>query len=293
MGKELCANFEVARSIFAEADEVLGYALSRLCFDGPLEELTLTANTQPALLTVSTALTCVLATEVGLTPSWAAGHSLGEFSALVAAGALSFADAVRIVHERGRAMQEAVPAGVGAMAALFGLDLASVEAVCQQAAEGDVVSPANLNGAGQIVIAGHRAAVERAVLLAKERGATRAVTLAVSAPFHCALMAPAAQRLRVVLEGVAVGSLRCPVISNVEAKPYVEAAQLRQLLVRQVVGTVRWEESITALVQLGCRTALEVGPGRVLSTLAKRIAPEIRCESAMDIDAVAALVATI
>ena len=199
MGRDLCARFAVARGVFTEADDVLHFSLSTLCFEGPLEELTLTVNTQPALLTVSCALGRVLATEFHLSPSWAAGHSLGEFSALVAAGALPFAEALRLVRERGRAMQAAVAPGVGSMAAIVGLDLASILAICQQAAASQVVSPANLNGGGQIVIAGHREAVERAITLAKNNGAKRVIPLAVSAPFHCALMAPAAEHLRKAL----------------------------------------------------------------------------------------------
>ena len=289
MGKHLGASFSVARDTFAEADHVLSFALSQLCFEGPLDALTLTANTQPALLTVSTAMTRVLQTELGLTPTWAAGHSLGEFSALVAAGALQFTDALRIVRERGRAMQEAVPAGVGSMAALLGLDVAAVEALCHDAAEGQVLSPANLNGGGQVVIAGHREAVDRAMALAQTRGAKRAVPLTVSAPFHCALMAPAAERLREVLATVPIAPLQCPVISNVEARAYTDPARTKDLLVRQVVNPVRWQESVEELARLGCQLAIEVGPGRVLTGLVKRIAPAIRCESGEDLDSVRAL----
>jgi [acyl-carrier-protein] S-malonyltransferase len=291
MGKDLCARFAVARDIFAEADGVLGFPLSTLCFEGPLEELTLTINTQPALLTVSCALARVLETEFHLSPSWTAGHSLGEFSALVAAGALLFAEALRLVRERGRAMQAAVAPGVGSMAAVVGLDLASIAAICQQAAEGQVVSPANLNGGGQIVIAGHREAVERAVILAKNNGAKRAIPLAVSAPFHCALMAPAAEDLRKALEPLTVAPLRCPVISNVEARSCTDAGRVKELLVRQVVSPVRWQECIEELARLGCRLAIEVGPGRVLGGLTRRIAPDIRCIAGEDLDAVQALVA--
>ncbi len=291
MGQELCARFPLAREVFAEADDVLRFPLSALCFTGPLEELTLTANTQPALLTVSWALACVLHAELGLTPSWAAGHSLGEFSALVACGALAFADALRVVRERGRAMQEAVPAGVGSMAAIMGADLATVTALCQEAADGEVVSPANLNGGGQIVIAGNSNAVERAAALAQARGAKRVVRLAVSAPFHCALMAPAAERLRQVLEPVQVAPLRCPVITNVEAQPCTDPSRVKDLLVRQVVSPVRWQESVEALFGLGCRAAVEVGPGRVLSGLVRRIAPEIRCVAGEDWQGLETLVA--
>jgi [acyl-carrier-protein] S-malonyltransferase len=289
MGADLCTQFAVARGVFAEADDVLQFPLSRLCFAGPLEELTLTANTQPALLTASYALTRVLYDEYGLRPRWAAGHSLGEFSALVAAGALTFADAVRVVRERGRAMQAAVAPGVGAMTAVLGLEPSSVEAICREAAAGQVVSPANLNGGGQVVIAGHREAVERAATLAKTRGAKRVVPLAVSAPFHCALMAPAAERLRAVLEPIPVATLQCPVVSNVEARANTDSGRVKDLLVRQVVSPVRWQECIEELSRLGCTAAIEVGPGRVLTGLVKRIAPQIRCTAGEDLDAVRSL----
>ena len=291
MGKELCDRFRVARAVFAEADDVLGFALSRLCFDGPADELTLTANTQPALLTASYAVARVLADDLGVRPSWVAGHSLGEFSALVAAGALQFADALRVVRARGEAMQAAVPAGVGAMAAILGLDRPAVEAVCREAADGQVVSPANLNGADQIVISGHREAVSRAGQLAKERGAKRVLPLAVSAPFHCALMEPAAERLREALQAVPVAQLSCPLISNVEARACTDAPQIKSLLVRQVVSAVRWQECVEELVRLGCRHAVEAGPGRVLTGLTKRIAPGIRCVPADDFPALQALAA--
>jgi [acyl-carrier-protein] S-malonyltransferase len=268
---------------------VLNFPLSRLCFEGPLDELTLTVNTQPALLAASWALTRVLATEFQLTPSWAAGHSLGEFSALVAAGALTFADALHLVRERSRAMQTAVAPGVGSMAAVLGLDLPALTAICQQASEGQVVSPANLNGGGQIVIAGHRDAVERASARALDSGAKRVVPLAVSAPFHCALMVPAAERLREVLDPVAVWPLRCPVISNVEAQPNTDPGRVKDLLVRQVVSPVRWQDCVETLARLGCRAAVEVGPGRVLTGLVRRIARDIRCVAGEDLDAVRAL----
>jgi [acyl-carrier-protein] S-malonyltransferase len=290
MGKDLCERFAVAREIFAEADDILRLPLSTLCFEGPLEELTLTVNTQPALLTVSCALTRVLETEFHLSASWAAGHSLGEFSALVAAGALAFAEALRLVRERGRAMQAAVAPGVGSMAAVVGLDLASIVAICQQAAAGQVVSPANLNGGGQIVIAGHREAVERAATLAKNNGAKRVIPLAVSAPFHCPLMAPAAEDLRKALEPVTVSPLRYPVITNVEARACADAGRVKELLVRQVVSPVRWQECIEELARLGCRLAIEVGPGRVLSGLTRRIAPDVRCVAGEDLQVIAKLV---
>ena len=284
MGKDLCSRFPVAREVFNEADAVLGFALSELCFSGPQEELTLTANTQPALLTVSYALTRVLREELNIQPRWAAGHSLGEFSALVAAGGLSFAAALRVVRERGLAMQEAVPKGVGSMVAVLGLEAGDVDDICRAAADGQIVSAANLNGGGQIVIAGQREAVDRAAVLAKTRGAKRVVALAVSAPFHCALMQPAAERLERVLAPIPVAPLQFPVISNVEATSSA-AERVKVLLVRQVVSPVRWQESVEELARLGCTAAIEVGPGRVLSGLVKRIAPQIRCTPAEDLDA--------
>ena len=285
MGKDLCNRFPIARQVFNEADTGLGFALSELCFNGPLEELTLTANTQPALLTVSYALARVLREELGMQPRWAAGHSLGEFSALVAAGALRFADALRVVRERGLAMQEAVPPGVGSMAAILGLEPSDVDDVCRIAADGQVVSAANLNGAGQVVIAGDRQAVDRASALAKARGAKRVVPLTVSAPFHCALMRPAAERLERVLASIPVTPLQFPVITNVEATPCTDADRVKALLVRQVVSPVRWQESVQELARLGCTTAVEVGPGRVLSGLVRRIAPQIQCTPAEDVAA--------
>jgi [acyl-carrier-protein] S-malonyltransferase len=291
MGKDLCDRFAVARAVFAEADDVLQFRLAKLCFEGPLEELTLTANTQPALLTVSWAMRRVLDDALGIGPAWAAGHSLGEFGALVAAGALAFADALRVVRERGRAMQTAVAPGVGGMTAIVGLDAAAVADVCRDAANGQVVSPANFNGGGQVVIAGHREAVDRAAALAKQRGA-KALPLAVSAPFHCALMAPAAERLRQVLDAVPLAPLRCPVVTNVEAQPCTDASRVKDLLVRQLVNPVRWQESVEALARLGCTAAIEVGPGRVLRGLVKRIAPEISCAGGDDLEAVRALVGT-
>lgn len=289
MGKDLCSRFPVARQVFAEADQVLGCALSELCFNGPIEELTLTANTQPALLATSYALTRVLREELAIEPAWAAGHSLGEFSALVAAGALSFPAALRLVRERGLAMQEAVAPGVGSMAAILGLDPNQVAAVCHEAAGGQVVTAANLNGGGQIVIAGHREAVERAAALAKARGAKRVVPLAVSAPFHCALMHPAADRLARVLDAVTVAPLQFPVITNVEATACTDPGRVKALLVRQVVSPVRWEECVAELARLGCTAAIEVGPGRVLTGLVKRIAPQIVCTPTDDLEAVRAL----
>lgn len=289
MGRALAERFPCARDTFAEADAVLGTALSRLCFEGPPDVLALTEHTQPAILTHSWALTRVLADELGLRPVWAAGHSLGEFSALVAAGALAFPDALRLVRERGRAMQEAVPVGQGCMAAVLGLDPDAITAVCREAADGEVVSAANFNGPGQVVIAGHRAAVDRAAALAKARGAKRVIPLPVSAPFHCALMAPAARRLATLLAQVSVRAPAFPVISNVEADAYSDAASIQALLARQVTAPVRWQESVQRLAALGCRRALEVGPGKTLTGLAKRIAPELECAAAEDVDEIRSL----
>jgi [acyl-carrier-protein] S-malonyltransferase len=264
--------------VFDEADAALGYPLSALCFGGPENELQLTANTQPAILATSIAALRAVAELAGVRPQVVAGHSLGEYSALVCAGALRFADAIRLVHLRGRFMQDAVPAGVGAMAAVIGLDAETVAAACTEAiaGQGVVCQPANLNGAGQVVIAGHAAAVERAMSLCKQRGAKLVKALPVSAPFHCALMAPAAERLAAELAGVEVGPLTVPVVTNVEAEPNQDAARVKDLLVRQVTGAVRWEQSVLRLVAMGVTDVVEIGAGRVLTGLCKRIAPSLR-----------------
>ncbi|MBI4509088.1 MAG: ACP S-malonyltransferase [Deltaproteobacteria bacterium] len=276
MGKELAREFEVARRVFEEADATLGFSISKLCWEGPEDDLVLTAHTQPAILTNSIAVLRTLEKEKGLVFGACAGHSLGEFSALVAAGALSFADAVRLVHLRGRAMQEAVAQGVGAMAALMGLSPEDVSLICKEVAHGEIVAPANLNGAGQVVIAGHAGAVDRAISLARQRGAKRAVPLNVSAPFHCALMASAAERLARELAPVHVGPLCVPVITNVEATPNHDAGRVKDLLIRQVTAPVKWEDSVKSLAKMGCEIGLELGSGAVLSGLVKRISPSIR-----------------
>ncbi len=275
MGRDLAIEFTAARRVFEEADDALGYAISKICFDGPEDELTRTENTQPAILTNSIAVLRALEETKGLTFDVAAGHSLGEWSALVAAGALRFADAVKLVHLRGKAMQAAVPEGQGGMAALMGLDADAVRAVCEEAAQGQVVSPANMNGAGQIVISGHAEAVQRAVPLAKDKGAKRAVILQVSAPFHCALMAPAADQLKEALASIEVGPLKVPVVANVTAAANSDSAVVKQLLVDQVTSPVRWEESVRALADMGVTRALELGSGSVLRGLVKRVAKEI------------------
>lgn len=288
MGKELYDAEPAARAVFDEANEALGQKLSTLCFEGPEAELALTANTQPAILTTSIAALAVLRERTGLVPAVALGHSLGEFSALVAVGALRFADAVRLVRLRGRAMQEAVPAGTGAMAAVIGMSDAEVEQLCADAAQGQVCAPANENGGGQIVVAGHAEAIERLIGLAKERK-RRAIPLKVSAPFHCALMQPAAERLQAALAEIAVGPMTAPVVTNVEAEPNEDPSRVAELLVRQVTSRVRWEASVRKAVHMGTSRAVEVGHGKVLAGLVRRIAPEIDVRGASSPSEIAAL----
>jgi [acyl-carrier-protein] S-malonyltransferase len=278
MGKALSDAFPEARSAFAEADAALDRSLSGLCFEGPDDQLTLTENTQPAILATSIAAWRVLEAR-GMAPAWAAGHSLGEYSAHVAAGTFGFADAVRIVSHRGRYMQEAVPVGTGAMAAILGLDAATVTAACDAAAQGEVVSPANLNAPGQVVIAGTKAAVARAGAEAKSRGAKRVIALNVSAPFHCALMAPAQARLEPELRALAVQAPRVPVVANVDAQPRRDASSAIDALVAQVSGAVRWEDVIGYLVSSGVRAYVEVGPGTVLAGLVRKIDREAQVVS--------------
>ena len=280
MGKELADSHDVARRVFEQADAALGYSISKLCFEGPEEELKLTANAQPAILTCSVAALRVLEQQTSLIPDVVAGHSLGEFSALVCAGALRFEDAVRLVHDRGRYMQDAVPAGQGAMAALMGATPDQVEALCREAAQGQALSAANFNGAGQIVIAGHAEAVDRAVDKARGFGARRAVRLPVSAPFHCSLMAPAATRLEQQMARVQFSDPRVPVVTNVEATANTQGARISDLLVRQVTAPVRWEESVQELGRMGVDRAVEVGPGKVLAGLVRRICKSIEVEGA-------------
>ncbi len=276
MGKDLADNFPVARETFQEADDALGFKISSICFEGPEKELTLTENTQPAILTVSIALLKVLSAETGMQPELLAGHSLGEYSSLVAAGALNFADAVRTVRLRGRFMQEAVPSGEGAMAAVLGLGAQEVEEICLQAAQGRVVSPANFNSPWQVVISGHADAVERAVEIALERDAKKAVMLAVSAPFHCSLMKPAADRLEEALRNVPVFDIAVPIISNAEAELYPSKDEIKRLLVKQVDHPVKWEESMKVVVQRKIKTVIEIGPGKVLTGLMRRITKEVK-----------------
>jgi [acyl-carrier-protein] S-malonyltransferase len=281
MGQAFAAADPIVRDTFAEADAALGASLSRLCFEGPEAELTLTENTQPAILTVSVAIARVLEAR-GWRPDFYAGHSLGEYSAHVAAGTFAFADAVRTVRNRGRYMQEAVPVGVGAMAAILGLDSDAVAAACEEAAQGEVVSPANLNAPGQVVIAGTKAAVERAGAAAKARGAKRVIPLAVSAPFHCALMKPAEDRLAPELRALAVAAPRRPVVANVDAEPKRDGAAAIEALVRQVSGAVHWEAVVRRLASEGVRTYVEVGPGAVLAGLVRKIDRDARVASLDD-----------
>jgi [acyl-carrier-protein] S-malonyltransferase len=279
MGKDLAALYPVAQHTFQEADEALGFSLSTLCFEGPEDRLKLTENTQPAILTVSTVVARVLA-EKGIVPQFAAGHSLGEYSAHVTAGTLSFTDAVRTVRNRGQYMQEAVPAGEGAMAAVMGLPLESLQQVCEEAAQGEVVSPANVNSPDQIVISGNAKAVERAAELAKQRGAKKTVMLQVSAPFHCALMKPAKDRLANDLASLRFNDPETPVVSNIDAQPKTSGSASRQAMIEQVTGAVLWSNSIQKLVELGVKTFMEVGPGKVLTGLMRQID---RSQTAMNV----------
>ncbi|HEX9949618.1 MAG TPA: ACP S-malonyltransferase, partial [Thermodesulfobacteriota bacterium] len=271
MGKELAEHFPVAQETFVEANEALGIDLQSLCFNGPEAELKLTANTQPCILTVSIAALRVFRKEVGWKADYLAGHSLGEFSALVAAEAMSFPDAVRIVRLRGQFMQEAVPVGAGGMAAVLGLAREQVEELCLQAAQGEVLTPANFNSPGQIVISGSLKAVERAIALAPGMGAKRAVSLPVSAPFHSPLMEPAGQRLGAELVRIEIKDLAAPVVTNVEAEPNTAKERVRDLLIRQVSSPVRWEDSVKRMIELGVARFVEIGPGKVLVGLLRRI----------------------
>jgi [acyl-carrier-protein] S-malonyltransferase len=270
MGKELAENFPEARAVFDEADKALGFSISQMCFAGSEEELKQTANTQPAILTCSVAVQRVLAKK-GVTPDFVAGHSLGEYSALVATGALKFSDAVTLVRKRGTYMQEAIPAGEGAMAAIMGLSPAVVTDACKRAAESEVCSPANLNSPEQTVISGHAGAVKRAVEIASQQGAKRAVILSVSAPFHCALMMPAQERLEKDLRKTDFSNLQVPLVTNVDADTIAKGEEAREALIRQVTMPVRWQDSMRLLIDEGVSTFVEVGPGRVLVGLLRQI----------------------
>jgi [acyl-carrier-protein] S-malonyltransferase len=281
MGKELASMYPVAQETFDEADAALGYPLSKLCFEGPEDQLKLTEITQPAILTVSVAAWRVLQSK-GITPAYVAGHSLGEYSAHVAAGTLNFADAVRAVRNRGKYMQEAVPVGVGAMAAVLALPIEKLQAICEEAAQGEVCCAANLNSPDQTVISGSKAAVERAAELAKQRGAKRAIMLPVSAPFHCGLMIPAQERLASDLAGLTFYTPQIPVMCNVDAELVTTADQARDTLIRQVTGAVRWDKSMRALIALGVENFVEVGPGKVLCGLMRQIARSRTCFNVED-----------
>jgi [acyl-carrier-protein] S-malonyltransferase len=274
MGKDLADTFAVARQLFEEADDALGFKLSDLCFAGSEADLKLTANTQPAILTTSIAVLKVVQQETGLKADYVAGHSLGEYSALVCSGALSFADAVKTVRARGIFMQEAVPVGTGTMAAMLGIERDVLEAICREAAEGEVVSPANFNSPGQIVIAGSVSAVARAIEIAKVRGFRKTMLLPVSAPFHCALMKPAADRLSVALDMITVHEMSVPVIANADAVPNINKDLVKPLLVTQVCSPVLWDQSVNTMSALGVNKFVELGPGKVLSGLVKRINKE-------------------
>src|SRR5215207_3005189 len=294
MGRELAEAYAAAREVFEEADDALGFKLSRLCFGGPAEELQLTENTQPAILATSIAALRAAEGEGLPRPDFVAGHSLGEYSALVAAGALTLKDAVRTVRKRGRYMQEAVPVGAGAMAAVLGGDFEMVEAACKEAAlEGEICGPANINSPGQIVIAGSAAAVERAIPILKERGAKRAVPLKVSAPFHCALMLPAQERLAADLDAVEFKDLSVPLVTNVDAALIRTGAEARAALVRQVSSPVRWRESVELLARGGVGLFVEVGPGKVLGGLVRQTAPDARAANVEDAASLTAALAAV
>ena len=276
MGKDLFDNFGAAREVFEQADDALGFSLSEMCFSGEESDLQLTANTQPAILTTSVAVYRSMASEGFAEPAYVAGHSLGEYTALVAAGVLDFADAVRTVRKRGSYMQEAVPVGVGAMAAILGAELDTIENACDEAAQGEVCSPANINSPSQVVIAGNSDAVDRACELLKERGAKRAIRLNVSAPFHCALMMPAQERLKENLESLSYGKFMFPIVHNVDALVNDDESKVSDALTRQVSSPVKWMQSVQDLKAAGVDTFVEVGPGKVLSGLVKQIDRDVR-----------------
>jgi [acyl-carrier-protein] S-malonyltransferase len=282
MGKDLAETFPAARQIFEEADTALGFALSEMCFNGPADQLQLTENTQPAILTVSIAALRAMEAEGFPRPDFVAGHSLGEYSALVAAGSLSLTDAVKTVRARGRYMQEAVPLGVGAMAAILGADRDVIISACAEAAQGQVCSAANINSQNQVVIAGDTAAIDRAIALLKERGAKRAMKLKVSAPFHCALMQPAQERLAVDLAEIPLQDVVTPIVTNVDARAINSGAEARDALVRQVSQPVRWLESVEFLISQGVQIFVEIGPGKVLSGLVRQIDRSLRCVNVED-----------
>ena len=282
MGQALAAQYPEAKQVFEQADTALGFSISKLCFEGPDDELRLTANSQPAILSTSVALLRVLEARTELKAEIVAGHSLGEFSALVCARAMTFEDAVRTVNQRGKFMQEAVPVGEGSMAAVMGLDPTGVEALCNDAAEGQVLCAANFNSPKQTVIAGHKAAIDRAIELAGQRDVI-AKELPVSAPFHCPLMGPAAEKLKTALESISFSDPQLPVVTNVEAEPNRDGGRIAELLFRQVTGSVRWTESVKKMVSLGVSEFVEVGPGRALCGLIKQIDRALAAKSIQDV----------
>ncbi len=288
MGKDVADRFPIARRVFDDIDRALGYSISQLCFEGPDEKLKLTENTQPAILAVSSAIHAVLEDAGAARRDLVAGHSLGEYSAIVSAGGLEPAVAAHIVHLRGRFMQDAVPVGTGAMAALIGPTVEEARAICEEAAQGDVVSVANINAPGQIVIAGTKEAIDRAISVAKARGVRRALPLPVSAPFHCALMKPAEERLRPVLEEAPLKDLSMSLISNVDASPIGTAHAVRNALVRQVASPVRWVESVQQMINMGVRRFVEIGPGNVLTGLIKRIDSSVELVNVSDVPSIEA-----
>ncbi len=288
MGKDVAEAFPVARRVFDDIDASLGFPISKLCFEGPDDQLKLTQNTQPAILAVSSAIHAVLEEQHAAMRDLVAGHSLGEYSAIVSVGGLTAPEAAKIVHLRGKFMQEAVPVGTGAMAALIGPSVDDARAICEEAAQGEVVSVANINAPGQIVIAGTRSAIERAIEVAKKRGVRRAVPLPVSAPFHCDLMKPAEEKLKPVLEAAGFRDLWCSLISNVDASPIGTAHAVRNALVRQVASPVRWVESVQKMIAMGVRRFVEIGPGNVLTGLIKRIDGNVELINVSDVPSIEA-----
>jgi [acyl-carrier-protein] S-malonyltransferase len=289
MGKELSDNFAAAREVFEEANDALGFDLAKMCYEGSDEQLKLTANTQPAILTMSVAALRVVQQETELKPNFVAGHSLGEYSALVAANALSFADAVKLVRQRGTFMQQAVPVGSGAMAAILGIEADVLEKICAEASQGEVVSVANYNSPGQIVIAGNAQAVDRAIKLATEQGARKAMMLPVSAPFHCVLMDQAGAQLSQVLSSISINQLSTPVVTNVEAVANSDSSKVKELLVTQVSAPVRWDSSVRYMLDNGVTNFIEIGPGRVLCGLIRRIERKAKIANVDDITSLKAL----
>ncbi|MHB0968450.1 MAG: ACP S-malonyltransferase [Thermoanaerobaculia bacterium] len=291
MGRDVAEKYPAAKKVFDEIDAALGFTISDLCFNGPDDALKLTENTQPAILAVSSAILAVIREHEDIKADIVAGHSLGEYSAIVAAYGLTPAEAARIVRQRGRFMQDAVPVGTGAMAAIIGPSIEEVQSICDEAAQGDVVSPANINAPGQIVIAGSKAAVDRAIAIAKGRGIRKALPLPVSAPFHCALMQPAEERLKPVLDEAPFKDLWMPLVSNVDASPIGTAAAVRNALVRQVVSPVRWVESVERMIAMGVKRFVEIGPGTVLTGLIKRINSDVQLVNVKDVETLEAFLA--